>query len=298
LRSAASQEEIAFAKNLDVHQLDSSLPPQRLEDWLKSGSLKLDGVDWHAGGCNITEGHDGAVPKPEGGLCAWIWFRRGNASGGFKVWAPGIHGAGPSKADHISVVDKDHIDLEFGDEPDSGSSRLSELPRLLDEQSVMDVTRNLYDAVVALHPLGVPHSLDRAKIFPLLSRGLRDKLESAHGCGQDFVQHLPAAAKSKPEAISAGIFSGEGDLAMPGAALVDHKELQADGSFLVLVWLSHKHTAAPNSVAVWKNWHVLVTVKLEDHKFLVNDVRLFDGISSEGPSELLSESFAACAGSR
>jgi len=39
----------------------------------------------------------------------------------------------------------------------------------------------------------------------------------------------------KPAWFSAGLFSGDGALALPGADLVDHKERQGDDSFLVFV---------------------------------------------------------------
>jgi hypothetical protein len=40
------QQVIAYAKSIDVHMLDSSLPSQRLENWLQSGPPHADIGYW------------------------------------------------------------------------------------------------------------------------------------------------------------------------------------------------------------------------------------------------------------
>lgn len=313
LRSAAYKEEEAFAKALDVHQLDPSLPSQRLEDWLKSASLHLNHIEWDGLKCNIKEGQYGkegeyAVTRvPAGCLCAIVRFQRGNARASVNVSTLAKGNAGPPKVVSIGVEDKDDglltpmpTDGNMEKAPDS--IRLSELPRLLDEEAVIDVTRNLFDAVVARHPLGVPHGEDKAGISPLLSKRLRTQLEAAQACQVDFLRQYPRPAKMpEPAWFNAGLFSGDSALALPGADLVDHKERQEDGSFLVFVWLSHENSAVPDSApsaSRWRIWHVSALVKSEDGRFVVDDIRLFGEDSIDGPSLLLSDSFTGCDGPR
>jgi hypothetical protein len=302
LRSAAYKAEVAFAKDVDVHQLDPSLLSQRLEDWLNSASLHTNHTEWAAHRCNIKEGRDGATPNPDGGLCAGVWFQRGNARADIHV---GKSISGPPRVKYIGVRDKDEGLLTppagTGD-PVSDSDRLSDLPRLLNEESVIDVTRDLYDTVVARHPLGIHQGADQTGIVPLLSKRLKIQLATAESCQQDYLRQVPGRGTShKPAWLKAGLFSGEGKLALPNADLVDHKVRQDDGSFVVLVWLSRKESSVPPSPtanATWKNWRADARVISEDGQFVVDDVRLFDGVSADSSSHLLSDFFSGCDGPR
>jgi len=313
LRSAAYDEEVAFAKALDVHQLDPSLPSQRLEDWLKSSSLHVNRIEWDANKCNIKEGGHGkegqyaVTREPAGSLCASIWFHRGNARATINVSTLAKGNPGPPEVTYIGVTDKDDglltpVPTDGNMEKAPDSDRLSDLHRLLDEEAVIDVTRNLYDAVVVLHPLGIPHGPEKVRMSPFLSKRLGEQLETAQACQADYLrQHPRAAEMPRPAWFNAGLFSGDGVLALPDAELVGHKERQKDGSFQVFVWLSHENSAVPDSApptSRWKTWHVSALVKSEDGRFVVDDVRLFGDDSVDGPSRMLSDSFTGCDGPR
>jgi hypothetical protein len=305
LRARASKEEITFAKVLDVHRLDSLLPSQRLEDWLRADPLHVNHVDWSALGCNITEGRYGATPNPEGGFCAAVSFQRGNGFVEIKVSNRGKGISGAPRLEYMKVKDKDEGLLSYvvsDRDKVSDSDRLSDLPRLLDQEAAIDAARNLYDTVVEHHPLGIPQGDERARIMPLLSTSLRKQLQNAQACQDDYLHKSPASDRNqKPGWFNAGLFSGEGELAAPGSELIDHKEEKDDGSFHVIVWLSRKESLVPNSAASassWRNWHVSVAVRVEDGRFAIDDVRIFDGLSADSPSHLLTDSFAGCNGSR
>lgn len=312
LRSAAWKEEVAFAKAIDVHKLDSSLPSQPLESWLRSGPIHASHVEWNGLQCNIKEGQHGkegqyeVIRDAQGRLCAGVSFQQGNATVRINVAGSGNGPAGPVKLTYLGVRDKDDglltpVPADGNMERVSDTGRLSELHRLLDQQAVIDVTRNLYDAVVAHHSLGIPRGQDQITISPLISKRLREQFQTAQACQADYIRQHPGSAEAaKPAWFNAGLFSGVGELALPGAALVDHKERQEDGSFLVFVWLSYEDHAAPNSSSAgstWRNWHVSALVKSEEGKYVVDNVRLFGDDSIDSPSRLLSDSFAGCDGS-
>ena len=313
LRGTAYDEEVTFAKAVDVHKLDPSLPSQRLEDWLKSASMHANHIEWHGLKCNIKEGGYGKEGQwlvsydPDGRLCAGVWFQRGNARATINVSSHPKGASGAPQVDFIGVQDKDDslltplpADGNFEKAPDS--RWLSDLPRLLDEEAVIDATRNLYDAVVTHHPLGIPQGPDKLRIGPLLSTRMRRQLETAQACQADYLrQNSHPTETTKPAWLTAGLFSGDGALASPGADLVAQKERQGDGSFQVLVWLSRENSAPPASPPLsssWRAWHVSALVKPEEGRFVVDEIRLFSDNFTDSPSRLLSESFTGCDGPR
>lgn len=313
LRSAAFEEEEAFAKEADVHELDPALPSERLEDWLKSSPLHLTHIEWRGLQCNLhegrydSEGRYSPARDPDGHMCAEVWFQSGNARANIQIVSNGKSASGPPKVKYIVVRDKDDglltpVPADGNSEGSSDSDRLADLPRLLGEEAVIDVTRKLYDAVVAHHPLGIPSGQDRLTFGPLLSKRLYGQLETAQTCRADYLHQNPGPAKAtKPAWFNAGLFSGDGELALPSADLVGHKERQKDGSFLVLVWLSREGSAAQGSalpVSRWRTWHVSALVKSENGRFVADDIRLFGDDSPDGASRLLSDQFSGCEGPR
>ena len=301
LRSVTYDEEVAFAKTIDVHELDPSLPSQHLDDWLRS--LSATHLTWDGLKCNIKEGQHGrdyvVTRNPEGGLCAEVWFQRGNAQASIRVRSAAGSSARSAK---IYVRDKDDgllTPVMDTNDPPPDSDQLSDLPRLLKEQSVIDVTRNLYNAIVERHPLGIPRGQDMVSIAPLLSKRLREQLELAQDCENDFLRQHPHPS-TKPAWFNAGLFTGDGKLAFPTAALVDRKQRQQDGSFQVSVWLSRHNAYAPASgppASRWKTWHVFALAKSENDRFVIDEVRLFGYDSPGSPYRLLSDSFNDCNGS-
>lgn len=80
-QSPAYNKETAvrYAKNLDVARLDANLPSQRLEDWLTSGTPRVDEVQWRMNGCDLKSGNH--EPKDRQPLCVRFGFRRGGVGG-------------------------------------------------------------------------------------------------------------------------------------------------------------------------------------------------------------------------
>jgi hypothetical protein len=185
-----------------------------------------------------------------------------------------------------------------------GAERLSELPALLDQPVVTGGVQKLYSEIVAHHPIGIPAGAELTAIRPFLSERLARQLQAAQACQDDYNrQHPTTSGISKPGWLKSGLFSGEAGHASPIDADVDRKEKQNDGSFLVSVALEPAealvdHDHGPRAFYGGYDWRVEARVISENGQFVVDDVRIFNHFPAEGPSRLLSDSFAGCDGSR
>jgi|GEM_PF-6386050 len=290
------KQVIAYAKSVDVKTLDPSLPSQRLEDWLQSGPPHSHIYRWvMADTCDLKPDDPGENYP----LCAKVSFGRNGEYGEFLVQVgndkQGIVGA-PKLYYGIGVYERVFVLT-------GGSERLSALPALLDQPAVTGEVQKLYEEIVAHHPIGIPAGAEMAAIRPFLSKRLTEQLQTARACKDDYSRQRPTASgTSKPGWLKSGLFSGEGSHASPVDAVAERKEKQNDGSFLVyvdlepvdaLIDLGHGRRAFHGGYT----WQVEARVIPEDGRFVVDNVRLFDGPSADDPSHLLSDSFVGCDGS-
>lgn len=290
------EQVIAYAKSIDVHTLDPSLPSQRLEDWLETGPPHAHVWHWIVADTCDLKPDDADVDYP---LCAKVRFGRKDENGEFLVQVgtirSGIVGA-PKLYSGVGVYEAAFVIT-------GRSERLSDLPALLDRPAVTGGVQELYSEIVARHTIGIPAGAEMMAIRPFLSKRLAEQLQTAQACQDDYSrQHPTASGNSKPGWLRSGLFSGEGSHASPIDAVADRKEKQNDGSFLVyvdlepvdaLIDLGHGRRAFHGGYT----WQVEARVIPEDGRFVVDDVRIFDGFPAEGPSRLLSDSFSGCDGS-
>jgi hypothetical protein len=101
------QRLIAYAKSVNVHTLDASLPSQPLEDWLQFGPPHARVIYWEPDTCDLKP--DGIVDYP---LCVRIGFFRDNSNkGGYLLIQVGTTHRGISGSPHlysdIAVVERD-----------------------------------------------------------------------------------------------------------------------------------------------------------------------------------------------
>jgi hypothetical protein len=297
------EQVIAYAKSIDVQTLDPSLPSQRLDDWLQSGPPHAHIGYWIvADSCDLK---DPEVPYP---LCARISFcragQKGNRYGQQGYLLVQVGNSKDGIAGHPQLF-YPNIDVWEGMMVmTGGAERLSELPALLDQPVVTDGVQKLYEEIVARHPIGIPDGVKLTAIRPYLSNRLAEQLQTAQACQDNYSrQHPTPSGVSKPGWLKSGLFSGEGGHASPVDAVVNRKEKQTDGSFLVyvglepveaLIDLGHGRRAFHGGYS----WQVEARVLSENGQFVVDDVRIFDRFPAEGPSRLLSDSFTGCDGSR
>jgi len=291
------EQVIAYAKSIDVNTLDPSLVSLRLEDWLRSGPPHAHIGYWSMDAtCDLKPDS----PSADYPLCARVGFSR-NGEGGFFLVQVGTTNKGivgrPQLYNGIGV-----FEVGSGVVMTGSAERLSDLPALLDQPAVTDAVRKLYVEIVSHHLIGIPAGAEKAAILPLLSERLAEQLQTARACEEEyFRQHQTIDGAPKPAWLKSGLFSGDGRRASPIYALPERKEPQKDGSFLVHVDLIHEYTGHGTEYFHFnghkaQGWEVVATVVSENDRFLVDDVRIFDGYSTNGPSHRLSDSFAGCEG--
>jgi hypothetical protein len=112
---------ITYAKSIDVHMLDPSIPSQRLEDWLQSGPPHAHIYAWLVEDTCQLKPVEGNVDYP---LCAEISLGRGGEFGQFLVQVgtvrSGISGS-PKLYSGVGVHETGYIKIR-------SSERLSDLP--------------------------------------------------------------------------------------------------------------------------------------------------------------------------
>jgi hypothetical protein len=123
------QRVISYAKSLDVSKLDPSLSSQRLDQWLRLGPAYLDTVTWEMSDCDLKP--DFSNPNYVESLCAKVRFKRGDR-GGWAIITVGTFRNGISGQPHLEYIFAT-VGPTYERPPES--SKLSDLPRLLEEAS-------------------------------------------------------------------------------------------------------------------------------------------------------------------
>jgi hypothetical protein len=291
------KQVIDYAKSIDVQVLDPSLPTQHLEDWLQNGPPRAKILMWIVRDTCQLRPDSSSVDYP---LCSEVRVSRNGEVGIIFIQV------GTSRKGIVGSPKFDGAGVEEMEAPlvHTGSAeRLSELPALLDQPAFAHGVEQLYDEIVARHPVGIPTGAKMVAIYPLLSKRLVEKLELAKTCETDYFQQHGRAKDSaeKPTWLKSGLFSGAGNRALPNTAQAVRDGQQTDGSYQVYVNLWGPSIDIRNGVNSEANspagrWQTAVKVIFESGRYVVDDVRLFDGPSTNGPSHLLSESFAGCEG--
>jgi hypothetical protein len=166
------KQVIAYAKSIDVKMLDPSLPSQRLEDWLQSGPPHAHILFWEMDATCDLKPDDSSEDYP---LCAEVRVTHDGQFGFILVQVgtlnKGIVGP-PSIYRGVGVEETWEIVT-------GSSERLSDLPSLLNQPAFTGGVRQLYEEIVAHHPIGIPSGAEMAAIRPFLSKRLAEQLQTA-----------------------------------------------------------------------------------------------------------------------
>jgi hypothetical protein len=120
---------VDYAKAIDVTQLDSSLPSQSLDEWLRLGPPRLEVLQWGNDNCELKPDY----PAPPEGypVCARIAFRRGRV-GGWMLVRVGTTRDGivePPRFLRGTIAVKSSNGIEY-----DKTEKLSELPALIEKR--------------------------------------------------------------------------------------------------------------------------------------------------------------------
>lgn len=153
------KEAVAYAKALDVKILDPSLPSQGLEEWLQNGPPHIETLRWQSDDTCDLHGDSSNRDYPR---CVRIAFARGGQEGYFLVLIgtlkKGIIGP-PQLYYGPDVVERGFVQTGSADQ-------LSGLPHLLDLPAVTGGVSDLYQKIVAQHPIGIPQGTDKTALWP------------------------------------------------------------------------------------------------------------------------------------
>ena len=123
-----AQQVVRYVKALDVTKLDSTLPSQRLDEWLRSGPAHIESEQWEMSDCDLKP--DASNPNYVAPLCAKVLFTRGN-SRGWVIITVGTFRDGIQGVPHVDHI---FVESDSGSVPDS--NKLSDLPKLLEKVSL------------------------------------------------------------------------------------------------------------------------------------------------------------------
>ncbi len=141
--SNADQKKLDYARNLDVHQLDATLPPMKLGDWLRSGPAGIGKVNWRISPtCDLQDPPPVSADKHDWETCVKFLFAYRGASkspayveGLITVGTVRKGITGPPRFKHFGFMDNDFFQRNPSWEPDFDNKKLSDLFRALRDLS-------------------------------------------------------------------------------------------------------------------------------------------------------------------
>jgi hypothetical protein len=141
--SDADQKELDYARNLDVHQLDSTLAPMKLEDWLRSGPTGIGKLNWRISPtCDLMDPPPVSADKDDWATCVKFIFAYKGASkspayveGLITVGTVRKGITGPPRFNRFGFMDNEFFQRNPSWEADFDNHKLSDLFRALRDLS-------------------------------------------------------------------------------------------------------------------------------------------------------------------
>jgi hypothetical protein len=141
--SNADQKELDYARNLDVHQLDATLSPTKLEDWLRSGPTGIGKLNWRTSPtCDLMDPPPVSAGKDDWATCVkFIFPYKGTSKS--PAYVEGLITVGTVRKgitwtprfNHFGFMDNEFFQRNPSWEPDFDNTKLSDLFRALRDLS-------------------------------------------------------------------------------------------------------------------------------------------------------------------
>jgi len=132
-RHDAEKEATNYVTRLDVMKLDSTLSSLGLDKWLHSGPAHLDHVRWEEG-VPCSNQPESSKPEDVFHVCVYLTFWRNDISGS-GIIVVGMRGKEVSESPRLKYFEIPAWVTLYEQQPARRSTKLSDLPRLLDEAS-------------------------------------------------------------------------------------------------------------------------------------------------------------------
>jgi len=139
----ADKEKLDYARSLDVHQLDPTLSPLKLEDWLRSGPAGMEKLNWQTSPtCELKDPLPVSADEDDWATCVKFVFAYRGASkspayveGLITVGTVRKGITGPPRFEYFAFMDNDFWHRNPSWEPDFDPKKLSDLFRALRDLS-------------------------------------------------------------------------------------------------------------------------------------------------------------------
>ena len=131
----ADKEKLDYARNLNVHQLDLTLPSMRLEDWLRSGPAGIEKLNWRTSPtCDLKDPLPLSTDPDDWATCVKFVFAYKGVSespayveGLITVGTVRKGISGPARFKYFGFMDNGFVQRNPSWEPDFDNKKLSDL---------------------------------------------------------------------------------------------------------------------------------------------------------------------------
>lgn len=149
-------------------------------------------------------------------------------------------------------------------------------------QSALEAVRIFYTHITKYRPLGIPEGRAKKALWPLLSKRLVQELDSLQACDDDYYRRYGDVLKAnqyKPATpwLEEGLFSGPNEAASPTKFSMLGSKTIGENRVDVHLRFANKQTYCCGHPASYEDYEGLVTVILENHRWVVDDFVWLDG---------------------
>ena len=165
-------------------------------------------------------------------------------------------------------------------------------------RSPVEVVRVFYTYVTRYRPLGIPTGRAKKALWTLMSERLIRELDTLQSCEDDYYRRYGDYLRTnryKPATpwLEDGLFSGPNEAASPSKFSILSSKTVGENRVDVHLRFTHKQTYCCGYPAQYEHYEGVVTVILENGRFVIDDFVALDGATR---LNRLSDGYQQCKG--